>query len=512
MSVNDEIQNLILNVRGQDELARLNQQLDSESRILNQLAADFRQGNISQAQFDAGAQAMAGSIVGLNHQIAELDSRARGMGSPQGLLNLSYIFDDLANTTGGWERKLASISNNIPALLMSLGKDGLQGKIAALAGPIGLVATALIALAPLAKAAWDSMSSDKPKEVLDEIAAAAKRVKDELDKLRGSESPEAAETRKGFEDLFAGRGKEIQGSIANALTATGRGEHMTPAEAAAAGQTDAEIDAAVDADIRAQGAAGKAWAAAEKTQRKAIRDRQRSAAIERINKANVEEAGKLLGRAPNEIGARQTILALAQATPGNFSAGFAGDMRSMEADAIAARDAEAAAFEESNERYRELKRHRRDAAKKRAEENRKIDALNRQGEQGDEALARDADRERRQDLRAGQQAQRDLNRDAAIRQRRGPVDDFARRMWDFNQQNRAGLSDDQIQSAAAQAVQMVRAGANVNDALMSAFMGQMQQMQALQQRLQMQAARARGLMMGSDFSGNFSQIPPGLGY
>jgi hypothetical protein len=28
----------------------------------------------------------------------------------------------------------------------------------------------------------------------------------------------------------------------------------------------------------------------------------------------------------------------------------------------------------------------------------------------------------------------------------------------------------------------------------------------------MQAARARGLMMGSDFSGNFSQIPPGLGY
>lgn len=487
MSV-DEVQRLILEVKGDDALKLLNNELAKEKEHLKDLRLLHGLEPVS-ANWELVVQSRQ-KIADLNKEIANIGASSKRAASPAGLLQLQYVLDDLVNTSGNWERHLASISNNIPGLVTSLG----QG--AGVAGAVGLITTALIALAPAAAKAWEALSDSIPKEKLEEIAAAAKKVKDELDKIKASKTPEAETTQKGFEDLFAGHGEEIQSGIARALAQTGEGAQMTPAERARIERARQEMSLARTDQSR------------QLAQEEMTRARQEVQAA--IDARNAEAAGHLLGRAPMERGIRDRIRRLATAVPQAFPGGFAGDMMSMEPEVMEARDAEAEAFDRANQEYVERKRERRkaaaEAARKKAADDRLVDQLNRQGQEGDEHLRQAAERE-------GIQAQRELARAASpAAQRQRQADDYAARMSSFNQRNQTGLSDDQIQAAAAQAVQMVTAGANVNDALMAAFAGQIQQMQALRMRLQQQAARARALMMGSDFSGNFSQLPPALGY
>ena len=112
---------------------------------------------------------MASSIVGLNQQIAQLDHGAKGLANPQSLLGLSYIFDDLANTTGGWERKLASIGNNIPGLSCPSEKRDSREKRSTRRTHRARC-HGIDRAAPLAKSAWDAIADGKPKEALDDLA------------------------------------------------------------------------------------------------------------------------------------------------------------------------------------------------------------------------------------------------------------------------------------------------------------------------------------------------------
>ena len=118
----DEVQRLLLQVEGEEKLKSLNKQLADEREFLLQLKQIQAQGVVGVSP--ATIEQAAAHMVQLNQQIKELERGTKGLTSPQALLNLSYIFDDLANTSGNWDRKLASISNNIPGLVASLGLGG----------------------------------------------------------------------------------------------------------------------------------------------------------------------------------------------------------------------------------------------------------------------------------------------------------------------------------------------------------------------------------------------------
>jgi hypothetical protein len=513
----DDIQRLILEVVGEEKLKILNEQLGQEKQLLLDLATGLRTNAISQAAFDQGAQATAKTMAQLNQQIRELQSNARGA-SAQGLLQMQYIMDDLINTSGNWERHLASISNNIPGLVQSAkGLGPIGDKIASWAGPIGIVATGLIALAPAARAAWEAISDGKPKEALDDLAERAKRVTDELKKLRESVTSEESETRKGYEGLMAGVTPDVERGIAAGLVASGSGAQMTAAESG-----------------RLERARQDMRLARSEPAKQAAEEQMRNAQLEiqaGINKRNAQLAGEMAAQIPTNANIRQKVRGFAQAQPGVFPNGFASDMAALEPERMRSDEAEADAWEAQvndwadqgkrrRERLAREKRAKAEADRKKKEADRKkkhdndevdriVEHFSTTGDELDTASHREAIR-----------AQRDLERQMTpAAQRRRKVDDYAQRMSDFNQRKGWGLGDDAIQRAASQAVDMVQNGANVNQALMSAFDGQIRKMQALSMQLQQQVgqinmmqARARGLGMGPDQSGQYSYLPPALGY
>ncbi len=186
----DEVQRLLLQVVGQDKLQALNKELDAENKLLRDQAEQLRLGTINQVQFSNAVFSSASKAVALNTEIAKLTRETKNYS--QSALQLGYVIDDLANTSGDWTRKLAAISNNLPGLIMSLGAG------AGLAGVLGIVGTALIALAPMAKAAYAAMTGNEAelaKDKLKEIEDHLKKVRDEFAKLRdmptGAEKTEA---------------------------------------------------------------------------------------------------------------------------------------------------------------------------------------------------------------------------------------------------------------------------------------------------------------------------------
>jgi hypothetical protein len=519
----DDIQRLILEVVGEDKLKILTEQLSQEKQLLLDLAAGLRTNAINQATFDAGAQATAKTMAQLNQQINELQRNTRGA-SAQGLLQLQYIMDDLINTSGNWDRHIASISNNIPGLVQSAkGLGPIGEKIASWAGPIGIVATGLIALAPAAKAAWDAMSDGVPKEALDDLAERAKKLKSELDKLRASVTTEETETRKNFEGLLAGHTPDVERGIAAGLAASGTGAQLTREES----MTNADVEAWVNAQYAktygkvAPGSQVDRARLQEIAERQAGQAQRRTAGGIRVNAENARIAGEMAAQIPTSAAVRQRVHGFAQASPNLFPHGFASDMAALEPDRMKADSDEADEWLEKTEGWAEAGKRRREARaiakRKKAEADRKkkhdndevdriVEHFSTTPNELDEATHREA-------LRAQRDAQRELARQSTpAAQRQRQIGDYAARMSNYNDRTRSGLSDEQINSAATQAVQMVKQGANVNNALMAAFQGQVRQMIALQQQLQMQAARARALGMGPDQSGQYSYLPPALAY
>jgi hypothetical protein len=413
----DEVQELILKVQGQLELNALNLKLKEEAGLLAEAILKLKQAGGSHAGLEAEVQKLGTSTLALNKQLAAMGTHATGF-SGQGGLQMSYVLDDLLNTTGKWEHKLAAISNNLPGLAMSLGAG------AGLAGSLGLIGTALISIAPLAHKAWEALSSDVPAEAMEKVAAAAKKVQAELEKILASRTPGAEDTQAGFEQFFAGQGAALQGGIAGALGTSGRGAKMTEAEIGAT-PSDAQIEAMVDKDIRYQGQ-GKAGAATQKAALKAQRDKNLAAAQERINQANVGQAGELLGKAPTDKGARQTIAALARANPGAFPRGFAADFASMEPEAMAQADQAAEGFDAANRDFRANKDARREAASRAAKEaaaKAKHEREVKDAEANAAAGARDMDLANQRDAKKGEadaqrnQRRADLNAKALARAR-----------------------------------------------------------------------------------------------
>lgn len=497
----DEIQRIILDVQNKDKLRDLNAELEKEEQLLTQLVrinAAF-----STAPTVAAMEAAATKVRDLNQQIGELEKSSGHLRSG-GLLQLSYVLDDLANTSGGWERKLASISNNIPGLVAGLG--GSMG----VAGAIGLVGTALIALTPVARAAWEAlMGGEAPHEVadvLDKLADKAKGLRGELEKLLKSQGSEERDTQRAFEEYAQGHGNEILGGIAQTLFATGRTRALTQEDAIALRSVEHAVP----------------W----------LREAVRSDIFKRIQPQLLEEAGALLAKAPTDRGARDTIRALARANPGAFagiSKNFAGELEEVEPEAREKQrefeervDAIAEEGKKISERFR---RERKDEKRASAEARRRADQGVRELERNRAEELREEERRKADERRAVDDELRDSERRDADNKRvfdqskrTRPVRRAAAQVRDVARAHGFELGPEQLTEAGRAAVEMTSRGLDAQQAALTAFLQQLEAMQrvqaraaAMQQQWQGMAGWQAHLGTGADWSGQFSAMPPMFG-
>lgn len=391
-----EEQELVLKVTGQLALNELNLKLREEAGLLAQSIIKLKEAGGANVQYEADIKRLSASCVTLNRELTNMNAQVGHFGSGAGL-QASYILDDLVNSTGDWDRHLMSISNNIPGLALSFKGMGEWGdKIAASAGPIGLISTSIIAMAPLAKMAWAALTDAVPAEIMGELAERAKKVNSELEKLRASKTPEDVATQKGFEELFAGQAPDIESGIAGGLAESGSGAQMTPAEKARLERARQDMNLA-----RNEGA------------RQVAQEQLRNAQLQiqaRISGSNDKTAGELFAQAPTNANVRQRIRDMATANPAGFPRGFASDMASMEPGASDEFDAAAAEFESGNE---EWKRKKENAEKDRKAKKKADDKLAKQKtKQFADAIKADDDA-----LDDADKAQREATREAATKKR-----------------------------------------------------------------------------------------------
>jgi len=515
----DQTDKLILQVQGQEQVKELKKELDLWDSALRQLNEQLKLGAISQQQFDAQARLLAGDIVRLEGEIRKLE-KSSGTLRSQGLLQLQYVLDDLVNTTGGWERKLSAISNNIPGLAMSLGGKGSM----AIAGAIGIVGTALIALTPLAVAAWQALAGGEqgPEPVVKALDAAEeklRRIRAELGKILESASPEEAKTRRAVEEALAGQGGKVLGGLAGAIATSPQGERMNEAELAAISDEQVERAVAVEAmnasrsgvvftDAMRHAARGRALAAQQ---------RAKDAAQERINRANLERAGKVLGEAPTSRAARDQLRAMVRRNPGAFPApaDLLAGLDEAEPEARAAWAEVEAQNDENERRLAEKKRRKADLDRRRAR------------------AAAALERRTNEDIRAeeeGERLEEQEKRDLGRRTRRAAAKDAARTKADIEVLDAKPHeeAEGRVRAAAAargfvgpaaptveetdqmadEALRLQQQGFNAQAAAMMAVHHKVMQLQRAQAA--MNAAFAQQMQMfggGPDFGG-FSMLPP----
>lgn len=202
----DEIQRLIMKVEGEAELKRLTSQQERQLAIMNRLIEAYDQQKISQASYDQRMTAMAGALSRTN---AQLDAAAESLGGGPGggtgggkglgnaLMQAGYIVDDFVAglNNQGLAGALANVQNNIPGLLLALGKG------AGLAGAIGVAGVAVAQLVrhwdDLA-GLWKDGSVAEQAEQMKKFGAAAKEAADAIERqvkaAREQKSPDQSAT------------------------------------------------------------------------------------------------------------------------------------------------------------------------------------------------------------------------------------------------------------------------------------------------------------------------------
>jgi hypothetical protein len=401
----DTVVNKSVGVAGTYEIAtdRVNHELDEQVRKAIEATQAQKAMNMVMSEFGSVATAAAGS-------------GQHGAGG-RGIMGASYALQDFTSVLtggGGLARALGSITNNFDQMAMAAGAS------VATAAKLSIGFTGLVALlpivTPLFESLWKAMAGgeDKgPETVVKALDAAQERlekIRGELDKILKSTPSGGHETAQGFRDLFAEEGGgKIVGGLAQSMAASGRGATMTDAE------RHATSDDAVEREVQvAQMNASRAGRSLSPDEEAVIRARARAnqqaakdAAQSRINTANVEAAGKIVGAAPTEKGARDTLRAMAGRFPGAFPSGFAGHLGEMEPEAVAKGEAEDAEAEAQEGRIHErLEKRRKDRAAKAAQD-REAEQVAEKRRRQEEAAAKAAARaEERQQA----DEQRDLER------------------------------------------------------------------------------------------------------
>ena len=492
----DEVQRLLLNIEGKEKLDALNVALAKEQEFLLKLLEIQKQGVVGVNP--ATIQQAAEKVIALNREIAAAERGTKDFS--RSALQLSYVLDDLSNTSGSWTQKLASISNNIPGLVMSLGLTG------GVAGAIGLISTGLIALAPLAKKAMESFTGPEAlpqvKVLLDDAAERVKGLQHELNKLMQSRPMAEKRTAEEVEFIIGegGPANLIRG-IAAGMGAAGEGAPRTAGE-------NKRIRLAQERLTALEASRGKMPAAAYEMERANAMADLRGAQFDANSRTTAETermAGEMLAGAPTSAAARRRI--------GRYLPGLGAQFADVEPEALRAFDADVAAQAEDAEGAKGSRVERQAkavAAAKAMREERKRVAQDQDDVAEGLNMARKAEAEaRKKEARFDADQARDADQAEASEALRRP-----------RNRARAGIlaagaemglpamfTPEQVNQMADQVVGLGKQGVDTNTAIMSALMGKVQALQRLKQQLQSQQQWANGLNMGGDNSGDFSAMP-----
>jgi hypothetical protein len=214
----DELQNIVLQVKGELELKRLNAELAKEREHLEKLISIQKQGvvGVNPVDIDNATKRMRD----FNKEIADVTKTmpTRSAFNSQGLQQLGYALQDFTSASGGFPQKLNSITNNLQMVAQSLGVGG--------GWFIGI--TAAVQALQLFANNWDKIDAwlrDLPSpEELKAKADAQKKRQEELAGITGAHTAAEKGAAEGAGAAFGVLGgAKVQQNLEQVLANTGAG-------------------------------------------------------------------------------------------------------------------------------------------------------------------------------------------------------------------------------------------------------------------------------------------------
>jgi hypothetical protein len=407
------------------------------------------------------------------------------------MLQLGYVMDDLVNTSGNWQRHLASISNNMPGVLMSLGAG------AGLAGVLSMVYTGVVALSPVIKSTWDALidpNAVSNEEHMARLADLTKKTASAFEQLRQAKSKSASASAGSTGELFAEAGADnLKRAVTETLTATGQAPTAQPQEYL---PTPGEIAYA----------AATNWTTESRV--KAAKDAANKRVQASLNKQLDDRAMSIItGAQSGNADARGQLSFLATQNPGAFPIDFAGNLTRTSPQSIA----QQRAIDEMSKRDAA---ETQQAMKADAERERITKAAN--AERARQAAARFAEEQRKE--REAAQAETSIKHEIAkssVDARQQRIAEAVDTLGMQNRQMAGGFSQEQIVRVARTANDMFEKGLNQGQELTAALQVELERSARLGQLADMQSRAAFQMravqnqrQMGADHTGDFSFLPP----
>ncbi len=326
----------VVDIQNEEKIEQLTKDINVQEAAVKKLAAQLRQGAISEQQFITATKPMGEAIAKSTKELHALQGATGTAG--RGLSQLSYAIDDI-------QYGFNAIVNNIPQIVMGFGAG------AGVAGAVGIAAVAINQLikhwgelSDIAQSAWSGGSVEQ----LHKLREAAEAAAEAFDKLTKEQTKVQAEGAKFRHESL------VEGPIGKVLEALTAGIAMEPSMAA---KIDPEALAALG---------GLTGAFAGPGHEQQLRDK--------AMKVNREKAIALIaGIEAGDPVAMAQARGLALKNPGAFPAGFAAKLDPEAAEADRVKRANIEADIQGNKNIR---------AAEKAAEHEKIEANKRLTEQG----------------------------------------------------------------------------------------------------------------------------------
>ena len=133
-----------MQVEGEAKVQQLTRDLAAQQKVMRDLIEQYKAGSISLSQYTADMQQAAKAAAPLANQLKETQKGLASLGAP-GILQASYAIQDFTSVLSGGQGPGAgpltsSVQNNIPGLLMMLGKGaGVAGAVSVASVAVGLL-------------------------------------------------------------------------------------------------------------------------------------------------------------------------------------------------------------------------------------------------------------------------------------------------------------------------------------------------------------------------------------
>lgn len=351
----DEVQNLILQVEGEQKVRQLIQALKDELKVMDDLRAMLGSVPSQQAMFNKEMDVSRDKVAALAKEILNLQAVDSGSGSGGGGgfqfrggmradLILTHLVRTLTDETVTLTAKLERLGAVMPWILNMFGIGGPW------AAGLSITTVAVVELYSRWNDLMAALGNEAPRDAAKAIEELAERSKKAIDAFRKNLNQPTAEEHQVqgvYKQMMVGeQGDRMEQSVIDAMIATGTAPGYDAGES--------------------QILAAKPRGADDAVRLAALQARIRREAEPRIRAERTKRARHLLGavqagETPEERQeARGTLLGLARAAPKAFPAGIPGELEHLTPEGIKAdeeaSDAAEDAFEEGNEAWRKLKR------------------------------------------------------------------------------------------------------------------------------------------------------------